>query len=31
VVAQDAARATVTTEDGRVFATADGGATWQQR
>src|SRR5690606_24189004 len=31
VVAQDTARAMVTTEDGRVFATADGGATWQQR
>lgn len=31
VVAQDAARATVTTEDGRAFSTADGGETWQQR
>lgn len=31
VEAQDATRAVVTSDDGRVFATADGGVTWQSR
>ncbi len=31
VTASDARRATVTTADGRVFGTTDGGRTWARR